>query len=241
MSQFIIQVYTVGLLIIPTVLLVWKFGCTDSPLCVPNRRHNQTVTVDSVDDVQDHYQFKIVRSYDIGSWLRADVMEWPKAFQFHNEIIGGRPALCTEPTCKMHKPSSLRRQHLYAWLQLSETEKHSMDKWDLFPHRRSNNQAWLEQYEARKDSIEGLVRRCNITLPWDQDLRVTCRIRNMLLQAKSHHSDHIHHLHRPKTARIMRKIQDPRSHAQDWLWKIVCLPQPLERRSGTEQTARCLH
>ena len=127
------------------------------------------------DDVQPRYQFKILRSYFIGSRLRADVLDWPQAFHYHDYDVPPTTRLCDDPDCRYSPTVHNKRQVLYALLQLTQHEQVSLDKWDLFPHRRANNRLWLEMYSRRTELIAQLTERCKITLPWEPGSAETMR------------------------------------------------------------------
>lgn len=143
------QLYSVALLVIPTILFILRVGCDDSTFVLDIRESVRTYirgepTVKEIaDDVSD-IELPIEKTTCwIGSRLKARVYEWPLAYEFTLE--GGKlPA-------KVKR--SEKRQHLYAWLQLTTDEESSMDKWDLFPHKRGSNKQWMDAYKNFKERI----------------------------------------------------------------------------------------
>ena len=172
MSDLATQLVTVFLLVVPTVLYVNKFGCDDSQREFPNlaswRTPNSTVGMSGKDlegangstaarskgkgKSTSTYQYK--RSCWIGQYLKAEIYEWPIDHQYVIETQGDKmnvKAVGIDP-----KKLSDKRQHLYAWLQLTINEKDSLDKWDLFPHEREDGDKWTSEYRIGDEYIKGL-------------------------------------------------------------------------------------
>lgn len=138
MTSLASQIYTVTLLITSTILTVYCLGCDDSkPFLTWNQRF--------------YTRGKFPHSCSIGTYLKATIFDWPDEMDFEpdqngewrwrNDIHGPTPHAPREVT---------RRQDLYAWLDLSEEEEASLEKWDLLPHRRMMNERWTEDFAAKK-------------------------------------------------------------------------------------------
>jgi hypothetical protein len=151
MADLATQIVTVTLLIIPTVLFVARLGCPDS------KWQKSTALILGKLGLSKIAQWIYVE-YDygpympvpqsvswIGSMLKAEVYEWPVSHEFVLDE-NGNVKEDEEYDPSMERPIS-KRQHLYAWLQLSKEERVSMDKWDLFPHQRGNNMKWAETFD----------------------------------------------------------------------------------------------
>lgn len=140
MTKLVSQMYTVALLIIPTVLLCWKFGCDDSQSFREWVRPSGKYVPESY-------------SCWIGSRLRATVFEWPADVEFtRKKNSPWRRCESTEITKSSDR--STRRQDLYAWLNLTAEEEDSLSKWDLLPHSRNDDTTWSQDYNAKKSLIQ---------------------------------------------------------------------------------------
>jgi hypothetical protein len=138
MTKLAAQMYTVALLVIPTVLICWKIGCDDS-------RRNRRFGIFSGKETETPYECWI------GSHLKATVFEWPKDAEFDN--TKGDDGVWQRLSPNNDQKRSTRRQDLYAWLNLTAEEEDSMGKWDLLPHRRNNDDTWSNDYNAKKELI----------------------------------------------------------------------------------------
>lgn len=173
MSDLATQLVTVFLLVVPTILFIKKLGCDDShlaskigglvqrekvPTGIPTSRVKKPTDVEgakgSVQSATDNSNFEPKYSCWIGRYLKAEVCEWP--LSHHYTIEEGQFKQVQDPHKKDNR--SEKRQHLYAWLQLTVKETESMDKWDLFPHKRGEDEnTWFKGYEAGKTGIEKLT------------------------------------------------------------------------------------
>lgn len=163
MSTLAVQMYTVALIVIPTVLITYKFGCDDSKLW--RRWHERKKEYD------DPLAEALPYTCWIGSHLRATVFEWPKDVDFEKnndkdwELELEWPGASDAPANNRSgwdfgRPSDLkekpqRRQDLYAWLRLTHHEESSLVTWDFFPHERPSSGAWNSDYQEKKSLIEG--------------------------------------------------------------------------------------
>lgn len=177
MADLASQMYTVALLVLPTVALVFKAGCDDSrwPSTVQDWKthlfHRSSSGGGSssdeyhspspqVDESVSQTQFTKVRECWIGSRLKAEIYEWPASYEFRQETQAGAGAGVGGATeeerwvsgvpLKGSSARSKKRQDLYAWLALDKDEEESMDKWDLFPHIREGNTSWWKTYKLKK-------------------------------------------------------------------------------------------
>ncbi|EXJ57258.1 hypothetical protein A1O7_07605 [Cladophialophora yegresii CBS 114405] len=163
MADLATQIYTVLLIVLPTLLLIKKTGCDDSDwmktftswkraILHSHGKASRSAGSQSAAEKADAKKFRKIRECWIGSRLKAEVYEWPEAYEFHEEgvgnikkwVSGGLPA---------GEDRSKKRQDLYAWLALTRDEEESMDKWDLFPHIRSGNNSWWETYKKKKHAL----------------------------------------------------------------------------------------
>jgi hypothetical protein len=153
MADLATQIVTVVLLVVPTILFVAKLGCDDSkwPKHIKSFFHKFT---NKSTPPQEYYgpdwpEFK--SECWIGSMLKAEVYEWPVSHEFPQTADGKIDFDAPLETIAEKRLS--KRQYLYSWLQLSKPERKSMDKWDLFPHERSNNTDWLDTYKKMTKRI----------------------------------------------------------------------------------------
>ncbi|KAJ5380424.1 uncharacterized protein N7496_002852 [Penicillium cataractarum] len=139
MASLAIQIYTIGLLLISSILITRGFGCDDKvrPVSVKFDGGGET------------------RAYTctIGSYLKATVFEWPSFLDFE-EISESTWQFCKRPAKDPAKRST-RRMDLYAWLNLTAEEEESFSKWNLLPHKRGDNPSWENAFNAKK----ALIRR----------------------------------------------------------------------------------
>ncbi|EXJ87985.1 hypothetical protein A1O1_04912 [Capronia coronata CBS 617.96] len=164
MADLASQLYTVVLLVLPTVLLVLKFGCDDSNWrstidvwrgrSVDRVRHHKIDESNEVDENANSGDFVKQRECWIGSRLKAEIYDWPASYEFIEEGEGEDKKWFNR--VPKGKQRSRKRQDLYAWLALTGDEEESMDKWDLFPHSRNGNQEWWKTYSLKRDAL-----RCN--------------------------------------------------------------------------------
>ena len=171
MADLATQIVTVALLVIPTVLFVARLGCDDSRWWKNSRsficRNLPKRTRDQIPQPYDYGRdWPELQSVSwIGSMLKAEVYEWPWSHEFPHDAKGPKgnvdvPALKGDShyDYNLERPVS-KRQWLYAWLQMSGEEQESMDKWDLFPHKRGNNQVWLDVFALMTKRTERLQKR----------------------------------------------------------------------------------
>ena len=140
MTKLVAQMYTVALLVVPTVLVCWKVGCDDS-------RMYRRLRMFSSNDVDTPYECWV------GSHLKATVFQWPEDVEFEETEKGSHAWRLQEPG-KVKKRST-RRQDLFAWLNLTAEEEDSLGKWDLLPHMRNHDDTWANDFDAKK----GLIRQ----------------------------------------------------------------------------------
>lgn len=162
MADLASQLYTVILLVLPTVLLVLKFGCDDSNWkptmdswrrrLLSSDRHHDWRKSDGADESGKAGEFLKQRECWIGSRLKAEIYEWPVSYEFTEEEDGEEKKWTNH--VPRGKERSRKRQDLYAWLALTRDEEESMDKWDLFPHDRDHNQRWWKTYKLKRDGLQ---------------------------------------------------------------------------------------
>ncbi|OCT46940.1 hypothetical protein CLCR_02331 [Cladophialophora carrionii] len=164
MADLATQIYTVLLIVLPTLLLIKKTGCDDSEWVntftgwksAILHSHGQASKPDgnqSAAEKADAKKFRKIRECWIGSRLKAEVYEWPEAYEFHEEVNGNAKKWVSGGP-PPGEDRSKKRQDLYAWLALTRDEEESMDKWDLFPHIRSGNNSWWETYKKKKHALK---------------------------------------------------------------------------------------
>ncbi|RMZ92132.1 hypothetical protein DV736_g600, partial [Chaetothyriales sp. CBS 134916] len=163
-AVLVTQIYSVCLLVIPTILYVAKFGCDDSNWLhnieqARNKLGTHLVSpkkhlVSRASQEKALKEFILVSRSQIGTRLVAEVYEWPLNHDFI-PVNGGFRLRSTQDVSKGERLA--RRQWLYAWLQLTDQEHESLDKWDLFPHGRDDtNKTWYDDYRKMKDAISKL-------------------------------------------------------------------------------------
>ena len=93
MADLATQLYTVLLIVLPTLLLVKKTGCDDSEWMTtfsswkeslfgtPHKSRRSRYA----DDNADAAQLQKVRECYIGTRLKAEIYEWPESYEFHQE------------------------------------------------------------------------------------------------------------------------------------------------------------
>ncbi len=160
MAALVSQLYTVVLIVLPTILLVLKFSCDDSEWVQTLQRWRRSFLSGSgTKEYKQHQQADEnapaaepikLRECWIGSRLKAEIYEWPQSYEF----AGGKDSTWTSGPLDPGKERSKKRQDLYAWLALSQDEEESMDKWDLFPHIRNDNKVWWETYKKKKNCLK---------------------------------------------------------------------------------------
>jgi len=137
------QIYTAALLIIATILYVYKIGADDWRL---RKRSRDTSTaphcwvsnmlVASCSQYDDNYA-------DWSTLADALVMTW-KTPDDSIDIDEEKGLPASEKLKKTVR--SERRQDLYAWLRPSSLELKLMEDWYLVPHRNSE---WMKDFEAK--------------------------------------------------------------------------------------------
>ena len=143
MADLATQIYTVFLIVVPTILTVSKFSCDDSEWMSNIKRflgieEQPEVYIAKVKG-NDDASAPVLKTCYMGTSLKAETYEFPLTYD--PKYVSGFK----------REDRAERRQDLYAWLQLTFEEQDSMDKWDLFPHIR-NDHDWWNQYteNARK-------------------------------------------------------------------------------------------
>jgi hypothetical protein len=140
MSQLPTQIYVVAIMVIPTVLVCFGFGCDDSKLYKWWQRLSDK-------DSSHSYVFWI------GSYLKATVFEWPKDVEFERDHQGKFQRIQSSATISREQRST-KRQDLYAWLNLTPEEEASLSTWQLLPHPRNHDRTWREDFEEKKHLIQ---------------------------------------------------------------------------------------
>ncbi|OJJ94695.1 hypothetical protein ASPACDRAFT_55617 [Aspergillus aculeatus ATCC 16872] len=136
MANLATQLYSVVLILTSSILISWKFGCDDSTL---GQRHRNLIG----DNISPAY------SCWIGSRLQAIVFEWPLDMEFRRS--GPTQWRLNNASDRIEDGQrSERRIDLYAWLNLTSYEEDSLGKWDLLPHKRSHDNSWQEEFNAKK-------------------------------------------------------------------------------------------
>ena len=164
MAKLSSQLYTVALLVLPTILFVLKQGCDDSRWLATwekwkkryfkRNRQNDSEKASKATTGEDATKFVWKRECWIGSRLKADIYEWPASYEFAEKVKGQDDWYSGAPENWEEKERSKKRQDLYAWLALTTDEEESMDKWDLFPHIRHNNTSWWKTYKSKKRCLK---------------------------------------------------------------------------------------
>ena len=153
MADLATQIYTVVLIVLPTILLVSKFGCDDSEwkprimsfLGMP-LQHKQWIPNC---EAGSPHAAPILKTCYIGSRLKAEVYEFPLSYDpSYKADVEGHDTGAKSTFERME-----RRQDLYAWLSLTFDEQKSMDKWDLFPHFRDGNHEWWQEYTNKAKNL----------------------------------------------------------------------------------------
>jgi hypothetical protein len=152
MAQLVSQLCTVALLIVSTVLVCYRVGCDD---------------FQGIWKRTNALQPSKFYSCWIGTYLQVTVLEWPTDADFAKDENGKwrRRQEGHETT----EPASVRRQDLYAWLNLNAAEEESLAKWDLLPHARGYS-TWVDDFNAKKDLIlrDPIDKRSLVMRQWEQ-------------------------------------------------------------------------
>ncbi|CAG7919583.1 unnamed protein product [Penicillium olsonii] len=138
MASLVNQIYSIGLILVSSIL-VWKgFGCEDMVQPTP------------VGFTGGGYS----RAYTcwIGSYLKATIFEWPSYLEFEQSpeadwrfrTVELQPDMISRPT---------RRMDLFAWLNLTDEEETSFSKWNLLPHERHGDTSWQEAFDSKRTLI----------------------------------------------------------------------------------------
>jgi hypothetical protein len=160
MADLATQIVTVFLLVFPTILFIARLGCDDSRWWSKSKEIFGSIAHGNgknpgVDD-ERYYWPELQSECWIGSYLKAEVYEWPWSHEFAMDKDG---FVRDDAQYESAERPISKRQHLYAWLQLSDDEKASMDKWDLFPHERGNNKKWIDLYGMMTRRTKQLQKR----------------------------------------------------------------------------------
>ncbi|KAL2865282.1 uncharacterized protein BJX67DRAFT_359133 [Aspergillus lucknowensis] len=131
------QLYVVGLIVIPTVLICYGFGCDDSRI----ERGWRSLRGEQAKPY----------IYRAGPQLKATVFEWPEDVEFGRDGKGAlyRRELAYIPPEKR----STARQDLYAWLDLTGQEQRSLWEWHLLPHVRGHDDSWWNTFNEKQRLI----------------------------------------------------------------------------------------
>ena len=165
MADLATQIVTVALLVIPTVLFIARLGCDDSKWWKNIARFLHNHLPESIGNrIPQPFNYGThwpeLKSVSwIGSMLKAEVYEWPRSHEFVLDKDGYVKG--DEQLPPMQERPISKRQFLYSWLQLSAEEKKSMDKWDLFPHKRNNNTKWVDVFDQMTERTITLEERGN--------------------------------------------------------------------------------
>lgn len=137
MATLATQLYTITLIIIPSILICQGFGCLDTVRPYPVNFNNGDT-----------------RAYTcwIGSHLKATVFEWPSYLEFEKKSPT-KWGFRDFPHTSSPDQRSARRMDLYAWLNLTAEEEDSFAKWDLLPHKRRDDPSWENEFNAKKALI----------------------------------------------------------------------------------------
>lgn len=165
MATLATQLYTVALIVLPTLLLINKTGCDDSEWMATfsswkksifhrKSKNGKTKRLANVNESTKESEFRFVRSCWIGTRLKAEIFEWPESYEFQKQGEGENETW-TSGSPNETQERSKKRQDLYAWLALTQDEEESMDKWDLFPHIRNSNFSWWGTYKLKKHALTG--------------------------------------------------------------------------------------
>jgi hypothetical protein len=138
MAQLVSQLCTVTLLIVSTVLVCYRVGCDDFQGIW--KRTNAAL------------QPSKFYTCWIGTYLQVTVLEWPTDADFAKDENGKWRRRRQEGHETTTEPASVRRQDLYAWLNLDAAEEESLARWDLLPHARGYS-TWVDDFNAKKDLI----------------------------------------------------------------------------------------
>jgi hypothetical protein len=157
MSTFLVQACTVVLLLVSSVLTIFKCGCADSTiwktLASTWRHKGLDVEYDPIHNM----------TCTIGSRLQAKCSRFCISMPYLNGSTSAQAEKATGTGVVIEKPAydigldkqepphkTTRRQDLYVWLQLSEHQEQSMQKWDMFPHAATSKDWWKEYSEKRE-------------------------------------------------------------------------------------------
>jgi hypothetical protein len=155
MANLLIQISTVILLIISSVLAVSKFGCEDSQIWKKMRNWWRLTPGGDVDTLDG-------MTCLVGSRLLATCSRYGATV----EILDAKQAGGDEELGYSNEPkrnnaaNTTRRQDLYVWLELTEDQENSLRKWDLLPHDHlPATKGWWEEYRRKKNAY-ALRRTC---------------------------------------------------------------------------------
>ncbi|KAL4815265.1 hypothetical protein BDW67DRAFT_164780 [Aspergillus spinulosporus] len=137
MAQLATQLYVVALMVIPTVLISYGYGCDDSRI---EKGWRWLWGEESAPYV-----------YHAGPQLKATVFEWPEDVEFARD---GKGVLYRrDPAPIPLDKRSTARQDLYAWLNLTEEEQRSLWDWHLLPHKRGHDDSWWNTFNEKQRLI----------------------------------------------------------------------------------------
>ena len=152
------QIFTILLLIIPTILTRFQVGCEDFRIgktevprsCWITSRLKATVSKFPPEDGQwvcegDVEESSVTVLGEEGDGDHQQSQHKQEARKTDVEFNAGNVVPAAQP---LPKPKvSRRRQDLYVWLEPTKEEEESMKAWDLMPR----NPHWLKKYEIKKE------------------------------------------------------------------------------------------
>jgi hypothetical protein len=146
MANLLIQMSTVVLLILSSVLAVSKFGSDDSKIWKNMRnwhRHSSGTDFDPLDGMTCLIGSRLeVRCSRYGGDNRSSSESQGDGDEekgFHEESNENNPFI-----------NSTRRQDLYVWLELTKDQEESLMKWDLLPHDLPATKFWWNEYRRKQ-------------------------------------------------------------------------------------------
>lgn len=151
MADLVTQLYTVVLIVLPTILTISKFGCDDSDW-KPRIMSVLGLPLQCKSYLDEAGAAPVIKTCYIGSRLKAEIYEWPLSYDPAYDKNSGK-LKDKEGNPSENVKRSERRRDLYAWLQLTYDEELSMDKWDLFPHTRDDNHEWFKAYSSKAKNL----------------------------------------------------------------------------------------
>jgi hypothetical protein len=145
MANLLIQISTVILLIVASVLAVSKFGCDDSQIWKKMRNWWRVSPGSDIDPLDG-------MTCLVGSRLQATCSRYSATITIPGAERGeGDEELGCSKESGEKAAKTTRRQDLYVWLELTEDQEKSLKMWDLLPHDHlPATQRWWEEYNLKK-------------------------------------------------------------------------------------------